>query len=160
MHFTTASASLHCIKHHLKKAASQSTRSTHHRDRLSHEELAASGWRQALQLGEAMIVPPVVVSNSAHPSIATTVSNAISKRQLRHQPRLGTPDTPDRHAKKQKTLVPMPSYSNNATVKQNASIKHVPVTMQDKPGHNPAEKACTDKAQKTQYTKRQGQKQC
>ena len=63
MHFTTASASLHCIKHHLKKAASQSTRSTHHRDRLSHEELAASGWRQALQLGEAMIVPPVVVSN-------------------------------------------------------------------------------------------------
>ena len=45
----------------------------------------------------------------------------------------------------------MPSYSNNPTVKQNASIKHVPVTMQDKPGHSPAEKSCTDKAQKTIY---------
>ena len=68
MYITAANASLHCIKHHLKKAASQSTRSTHHRDRLSHVELAASGWRQALQLREAMIVLPMVVSNSAYHS--------------------------------------------------------------------------------------------
>lgn len=40
-HFALASASLHCIKHHLKKAASQSTWSTHHQDRLSYVELCS-----------------------------------------------------------------------------------------------------------------------
>ena len=58
MRLTAANASLHGIKHQLKKAARQSTRSTHHRDILSPIELTATGWRQALQLGEAIFVPP------------------------------------------------------------------------------------------------------
>ena len=71
MHFTPASTSLHRIKHHFRQAASQGNKSTHHQDKLSDVELAASGWRQALQLGGAMIVPPRVVSNPAYPSKAT-----------------------------------------------------------------------------------------